>query len=108
MSTSFSSEHIPPILGKALKTLQAQKAPRSITASSVNTKVPPASITKRDPNRIPLRVAQSRRKLIARGAGVYEDPKSGDIWYREGEFLIRQAIDVSSIVEKYLDSCKGT
>lgn len=63
--------------------------------------------TERRSNKLPLRVAMKRRKLIARGSGVYEDRDNGDIWYREGEFLIRQPVDIADIIEKYNASCNG-
>jgi len=85
----------------ALRTIQAQKAQKRVAAVTV----PQRTVT-RPANKLPIRVAMKRRKLTARGSGVYEDQSNGDIWFREGEFLVRQAIDTTSIVEQYLESCR--
>lgn len=96
------SEHVPSVLTSALRSLQAQKASRRTAKAAV------PHLVVRNSNKLPIRVAMKRRKLIAHGSGVYEDERSGDIWFREGEYLVRQAVDVGSIVEKYLESCQGT
>lgn len=94
------SHSVPSILTQALPKIREGLALR---LASKGHSVQPA---KRQANRIPFRVGQSKRKLIARGSGVYEDQASGDIWYREGEFLVRKAIDTSSLVENYLKTCQ--
>lgn len=93
-----NSESIPGVLTSALKTLSERKA---LKVSA------PVSETKKEINKLPIRIAMKRCSLTHHGAGVYEDAKNGDIWYREGEFLIRQAIDVNKIVEQYIESCQG-
>ncbi len=93
------SDNVPGILTQALSSLKAKR-----TASTRST---PIAIVKREANKLPIRIAMAKRKLIARGAGVYEDKANGDIWYREGDFLLRQAVDTNSIVRKYLESCEG-
>ena len=96
-----NSEHVGSTLMAALRTIQAQKASRRQAAVVV----PQRTVT-RPSNKLPIRVAMKRRKLIARGSGVFEDQNNGDIWFREGEFLVRQAVDTTSIVEQYLESCR--
>src|SRR5258707_12089204 len=100
----YNSEHVGSVLTSALRAIQAQKAESKRTASLSA----PQHFVNRDPNKLPLRVAFKRRKLIARGSGVYEEEKNGDIWFREGDYLVRQAVDVNGIVEKYLESCQGS
>jgi hypothetical protein len=99
-----NSEHVGSVLVSALRVINAQKAQNKRTASVSA----PQHFVDRNPNKMPLRVALKRRKLIARGSGVYEEEKSGDIWFRDGDYLVRQAVDVNGIVEKYLESCQGS
>lgn len=100
------SEHVGSVLTSALRKVQAEKeeAKKKRTAGISA----PQHFVQRDPNRLPIRVALKRRKLISRGSGVYEDEKNGDLWFREGEYLIRQNIDIGNIVENYMEQCKGT
>lgn len=95
-----NSEHVPNVLAQALKKIQAHKE------SPDRIPVPIEKTSRRVANKLPVRVAM-RRKLVAHGAGVFEDKETGDLWYREGEFLVRQAIDVNQIVEDYIKSCEG-
>jgi len=100
-----NSEHVGSVLHSALRAIQAsQKSKRTASALAA----PQHFVPNRNLNKLPLRVAFKRRKLIARGSGVYEEEKNGDIWFREGDYLVRQAVDVGGIVEKYLESCQGS
>ena len=96
------SEAVGSVLQNALRVIQAQKTEKR------KAQVVPPVVTSRPSNKLPIRVAMKRRTLKAMGSGVYEDQNNGDIWSREGDFLIRQAVDVNSIVEKYLESCKAS
>jgi hypothetical protein len=97
------SEHVGSVLLSAVRAIRTANAnKRTATVSA------PIHTVERNPNKLPIRVAFKRRKLIARGSGVYEDEKNGDIWHRDGDYLIRQAVDTNDIVEKYLESCQGS
>ena len=100
-----NSEHVGSSLRSALKLIQAEKQQKGELRKAAALNVPEIEIPI-NRNKLPIRVAMKRRKLVARGSGVYEDSASGDIWFRDGEYLVRQAIDVESIVNKYLNSCK--
>lgn len=98
------AEHVGSVLTAALRSIEARKTKtekRKATLASCR-------VVSRNPNRIPLRVGMARKNLQARGAGVYEDQKNGDIWHREGDFLVRQQIDIDSIVSNYLETCQGS
>ena len=101
-SRTTHSENVPGVLTAALSKLRTE------SKRTAATKATPIALVKRTANRLPFRIAMSRRKLIARGAGIYEEASNGDIWYREGEFLVRQAIDTNSIVEDYLNTCRSS
>lgn len=94
-----NSTHVGSVLLSTLRRVQAEAVGKRV-ASRVQQ-------CSRPSNRLPIRVAMKRRKLVAHGSGVYEDKSNGDIWYREGEFLVRQKIDVGSIVEQYAKSCQN-
>jgi hypothetical protein len=98
-----NSEHVGGVLLSAVRAIRTANAGKR--AASVSA---PIHTVERNPNRLPIRVALKRRKLIARGSGVYEEEKNGDIWFRDGDYLVRQAIDVNDVVEKYLESCQGS
>ena len=101
MSIKYA-DSVPGILTEALRKIQAGKK------ASGEPTAPITLVTPRgNPNRMPIRIATAKRKLVARGAGVYEDSESGDIWFREGEYLVRQAVDTNKIVENYLRSVEG-
>lgn len=97
-----NSEHVPGVLSSALTAIKRNQEKRTAAVSA------PTHYVQRPLNKLPIKVAMKRRKLIARGSGVFEDQDSGDIWYREGEFLIKQKLDIGDIVEKYLDQCRGS
>jgi len=99
-----NSEYVGTVLTQALRTIQAQKESKR-TAELSGAPILHNPINR---NKLPIRVAQKRRKLIARGSGVYEDTATGDIWFREGEYLVRQNVDTDSIVKKYLESCANS
>lgn len=102
-----NSEFVGPTLRAALKQIQKEQEQQS-QAAQTRRLAKMIRTVDRDPNRLPLRVALKRRKLLARGSGVYEDEHNGDIWYREGEHLIRQKVDVAGVVEDYLATCRGS
>lgn len=94
-----NSNTIPNFLVNALsKVRKAQLA--SLTASKPVTSVKTASV-----NIIPFE-AVAERKLIAHGAGVYEDPETHSIWYKEGTFLKRRQEDIDRIISDYVSSIK--
>lgn len=88
---------IPSVLQSALGKLNAS-APKKISAPRVASSMTTI-------NKLPIRVAKARKNLKSHGAGVYSE--NGDIWYREGEYLVKKDIDVNQIVEDYIASCKG-
>lgn len=94
------SDHVPGVLTAALAQLKAR--PRKAALKSA-----PVAFVNREATKLPLRTAIAKKKLVAHGAGVYEDRSNGDIWFRDGEFLVRQAIDTNDLVEKYLATCQG-
>lgn len=101
MDRTTNSNHVGNTLRNALRTIHARQ---QVRVASV-----PQITTQKRSNKLPLRVALKRMPgLMARGAGVYENTLNGEIWHREGDTLIRQAVDLSSIVEKYLETVQGT
>lgn len=97
-----NSNHVGSVLLATMHKLQARKAEKRTVTLAM-----PIPATERRSGKLPLRVAMKRRKLVARGSGIYEDKDNGDIWYREGEFLIRQPVDIADIIERYNASCNG-
>jgi hypothetical protein len=93
-----NSEAVPTSLRTALKTLQDEASRKAIKRNF------PVVRRKVVASNIPFRHALAHRKLVAHGAGVYED-QQGDLWYREGEFLVRKNIDTNKLVEDYLKTC---
>jgi len=93
-----NSNSIPSVLQTALGKLNTSIPNKKISAPRV------ASINKTF-SKLPLRIAKARKNLKSHGAGVYSD--GGDIWYREGEYLVKKDIDINQIVEDYISSCKA-
>jgi hypothetical protein len=88
---------VPEFIHQAHAELQKQK-----TAA-----VAPAQEKVTRPDCIPFRTAQKTMNLIDHGRGIFEDSKTGSVWYRDGKFLRCQAPDRDRIVTEHLESIKN-
>lgn len=94
-----NSNTIPTFLQSALSSIrQSHKGSAQLNAVA-------PTIRKASVNALPVSCI-AQRKLVAHGAGVYEDPQNHSIWYREGEILKRREADIDQIINDYVSSIK--
>lgn len=93
-----NSNTIPSFLTAALSSIRKAQA-------VVNTPTPAPFVRKASVNILPVE-AITERKLVAHGAGVYEDPANKSIWYREGGFLKRREENIDTLINQYVSSIK--
>ena len=99
MSRTVNSSTIPSFLVQALGNI------RKSQTTEVEPAKPAVAVRIASLDCLPIEAIQER-KLIAHGAGVYEDPSSKTIWYKEGQFLKRRAQDIDRLINDYVASIK--
>lgn len=100
MPRTVNSTYIPNFLVTALSNIR--KAQLAMPPPPSNNRM---AIRKASLDALPVS-AIAERKLVAHGAGVYEDAETREIWYKEGNLLKRRQADIDKLISDYLGSIK--
>lgn len=103
MSRTANSSTIPSFLLKALGNVRKAKFVAATNTPAEPTPEAKPIVRVASVNILPLSGIEGR-KLVAHGAGVYEDPENHSIWYKEGNFLKRRQEDIDRIITDYVSS----
>lgn len=77
------------------------------TLATAPVKAPAKKQAAAQPDSMSFAKARKVMALKFHGAGVYEDTKTGQVWWREGNVLKRRHMDRDRIVAEYLAECQA-
>lgn len=108
MSRTTNSTTIPQVLLAAVAQLRLGRAGRTQATPPPPKPAQPrrALASAHRPVTLLPASAISTRKLVAHGAGVFEDPETNAIWFRVGDTLHRRDLDVERLIHDYVTAAQ--